>query len=250
MLEHRQTYVEFDSLQAATAAKHLISQMPSDSGNMGKKISAAYWNTSMNPFRTLPKDAPARGAKEPGRTTSGSYNDRGGYNNNNGGYRGGRGGFNANRGGNMGQNNFQRNNYNNNVGGMGGMGYNGGGYNNGMQGQFGFNPRGNMMGGGMRGGGMRGGRGGPMMGMNMGMPMGMPGNMPAMGMMGPGGMPGTSLPSHPLTKPLAYPVPMYSLPRNGSKLWRRWWLRWLRSQSRRRRRRRLGKPSRSEAPTP
>jgi len=175
--------VEFSTLKAATAAKYLISQMPTDSGNLGKKISAAYWNTSMNPFRTLPKDAPARGGKEQGHTPSGSYNNRGGYNDR-GSYRGGRGSFNANRGGNMGQNNYQRNNYNNN------MGYNSGGYNNGMQGQFGFQPRGGMM-GGMRGGGMRGGRGAPMMGMNMGMPMGMPGGMP-MGMMGPGGMPGTS----------------------------------------------------------
>ncbi|KJZ79354.1 hypothetical protein HIM_01505 [Hirsutella minnesotensis 3608] len=183
-----QAYVEFVSRQAATAAKHYVDQFAGDASQSAqKKMTTSYWNPGMNPFRTLPKDAPARVKEQQPRTApSGPYNDRGNYG---GGFRG-RGGFNGGRG-NMGQGNFNRN-YNNNN-----MGYNnnmGGGFNGPMGGggNFGFGGRGNMMGGGMRGGpgGMRGGRGGNMMGMGPmgGMPMGMPGNMGMMGM--GGGMPG------------------------------------------------------------
>lgn len=183
----RQAYVEFSSAQAATAAKHYIDQLLSE-GNLPaqKKITLAYWNP-MNPFKTLPKDAPARG-KDQSRTPSAPYNERGGSMGNFGGGFRGRGGYNR---GNMNQGNFNRNFNNNNNMGFNNMG---GNFNGPMGGggNFGFNSRGGMMGGGMRGGpgGMRGGRGG-MMGMNPmgGMPMGMPGNM-GMGMMGPNGMQG------------------------------------------------------------
>ncbi|KAF5017504.1 hypothetical protein F66182_10566 [Fusarium sp. NRRL 66182] len=190
-----QAYIEFYSPQASTATKHCIEQILAENQAGQKKITLAYWNPNINPFKTLPKDAPARG-KDQSRAPSGSYNNDRGNNNMGGSFGGGfrgRGGY--NRGG-MNQGNYNRNfNNNNNMGG----GFNpnmGGGYNGPMGGgggNFGFNNRGGMMGGGMRGGpgGMRGGRGG-MMGMNPmggGMPMGMPGNM-GMGMMGPNGMPG------------------------------------------------------------
>lgn len=153
--------------------------MPADGGHLGqKKISTQYWNPNINPFRTLPKDAPARGKDQTRGGVSGSYNERGNYNNAGGGFSRGRGGFNGGRG-NMNQNNYNRNfsggnnmGYNNNM--MGGGGFNG---HNG-QGNFGFNNRGMM--GGMRGGPNMRGRGGMMMN-PMGIGMGMP-----MGMMGPG----------------------------------------------------------------
>ncbi|KAG5973796.1 hypothetical protein E4U55_000271 [Claviceps digitariae] len=189
-----QVYIEFQSRQAATAAKHYIDESATEGGTAAKKLTVSYVSAGYNPFKTLPKDAPARGKEMTRSTPSVPYNDRGNYG---GGFRG-RGGFNSNRG-NMNQNN----NYNNNSSSNrnfthGTMGFNnnmgGGGFNNPMgAGNFGFNNRGNMMGGGMRGGpgGMRGNRGGAnMMGMGPmgGMPMGMPGNMGMMGM--GGGMPG------------------------------------------------------------
>ncbi|PNY23575.1 Uncharacterized protein TCAP_06481 [Tolypocladium capitatum] len=185
-----QAYVEFQSRQGATAAKHFIDQAAGEGTPPAqKKMTTSYWNPGMNPFRTLPKDAPARVKEQPRSAPSGPYNDRGGYG---GGFRG-RGGFSGGRGG-MNQNTFNNNrNFNNNLGFNNNMGGGGGGFNGPMGGgNFGFNGgRGGMMGGGMRGGpgGMRGGRGGNMMGMGPmgGMPMGMPGNM---GMMGMGGMPG------------------------------------------------------------
>ncbi|KAM3446334.1 hypothetical protein MY3296_009755 [Beauveria thailandica] len=184
-----QVYVEFNTRQAATATKHHLAKLVSEEAQGApKKLTVMYWNPSVNPFKTLPKDAPARGKDQQSRGPQGAYNnDRGGYVGN---YRG-RGNF-SNRG-NMGQNNYNRN-YSN-------VGYNnmgGGGYSNPMgAGNFNnFGNRGGMM-GGMRGGGnMRGGRGGNMMGMNpgmgamnpMGMPMGMMGNMGNMGSMGNMGM--------------------------------------------------------------
>ncbi|CAI6014346.1 unnamed protein product [Clonostachys chloroleuca] len=180
-----QIFIEFSTVAASSSAKHLIDRMPADGGHLGqKKISTQYWNPNINPFRTLPKDAPARGKDQTRGGVSGSYNERGNYNNAGGGFSRGRGGFNGGRG-NMNQNNYNRNfsggnnmGYNNNM--MGGGGFNG---HNG-QGNFGFNNRGMM--GGMRGGPNMRGRGGMMMN-PMGMGMGMP-----MGMMGPGfqGMPG------------------------------------------------------------
>ncbi|KAL7790762.1 hypothetical protein V8C37DRAFT_174384 [Trichoderma ceciliae] len=194
-----QAYVELQTRQAATAAKRYIDSVSADSVQPGqKKITTSYWNPGVNPFRTLPKDAPARVKEQPRAAPSGSYNDRGNY----GGFRG-RGGMGGNRGGM--NPNFNRN-YN------GGMGYNsnnmggGGGYNGPMGGvasgggtHYIFSgrssPGGNMRGVQTiirgRGGGGGGGGGGGMMGMNPmgGMGMGMPGNM-GMGMMG-NGMPGT-----------------------------------------------------------
>ncbi|KAJ3947549.1 hypothetical protein N0V92_013251 [Colletotrichum tropicale] len=190
-----QVYVEFTTQQAATAAKHAIESTDGVNG-VPKKHNVTYSNPNVNPFRTLPKDAPNRAGKDQG-------SSRGGYNNQGssmggefrGGYRG-RGGFNGPRGG-------MNQGFNRNFSGGGGMGggFNnnmGGGFNNGMGGNFGggggFN-RGGGFGGGMRGGpGMRGGRGGgmnnPMGGMGMGPMGGMPmGGMPNMNMMG-GGMPG------------------------------------------------------------
>lgn len=187
----RQAYLEFSSPQAATATKHCLDQILAENQPGMKKVTMSYWNPVINPFKTLPKDAPTRG-KDQNRTPGAPYNDRGnmGGNFGGGGFRG-RGGYN-NRG-NMNQGNFNRN-FNNNNNNMGFNNNMGGGFNGNMGGgggNFGFNNRGGMMGGGMRGGpgGMRGGRGGGMMGMNPmgGMPMGMPGNM-NMGMMGPNGM--------------------------------------------------------------
>ncbi|RFU72641.1 rrm domain-containing [Trichoderma arundinaceum] len=185
-----QAYVEFETRQAATAAKRYIDSVSADSVQPGqKKITTSYWNPGVNPFRTLPKDAPARVKEQPRAAPSGSYNDRGNY----GGFRGrggmSRGGMNPNfnRGysGGMGYNN--NNNNNNNMGG--------GGFNGPMGGVAGtggthyvFSGR-SSPGGTMRGvqtiirgrGGGGGGGGGmmnmnPMGGMPMGMPMGMIGN--------------------------------------------------------------------------
>ncbi|OLN86089.1 hypothetical protein CCHL11_05253 [Colletotrichum chlorophyti] len=193
-----QAYVEFSSQQAATATKHAIDSTDGGQG-VPKKYQVTYSNPHVNPFRTLPKDAPNRAGKDQGSRPGGGYNNQGPSMGGDfrGGYRG-RGGFNGPRGG-MNQGNFNRNF----SGGMGG-GFNnnmGGGFNNGMGGgNFGGGgggfQRGGGFGGGMRGGpGMRGGRGGmhnPMGGMGMGPMGGMPmGGMPNMGMMG-GGMPGTT----------------------------------------------------------
>ncbi|WQF89534.1 Putative RNA recognition motif domain, nucleotide-binding alpha-beta plait domain superfamily [Colletotrichum destructivum] len=193
-----QAYVEFTTQQAATAAKHALEATDGGQG-VPKKHQVTYSNPHVNPFRTLPKDAPNRAGKEQGSRPGSNYNSQGppmgGGEFRGNGYRG-RGGFNGPRGG-MNQGGFNRNF----SGGMGG-GFNnnnnmGGGFNNGMGGgNFGGGgfQRGGGFGGGMRGGpGMRGGRGGmhnPMGGMGMGPMGGMPmGGMPNMGMMG-GGMPG------------------------------------------------------------
>ena len=159
----------------------------------------AYSNPNINPFRTLPKDAPARAGKDSQNTRGGTSmnSDRGGQNGGFGGnFRGRTVGYNT-RGGmnNNNNNNNNMNNFNNNrnfsgppMGNMGG-GFNqgmGGFPNNAMGGQFGggFNRGGGMM-GGMRGN-MRGGRGGMGNGMMGGMPMG---GMPMTAMPGMGGMP-------------------------------------------------------------
>ena len=157
-----QAYVDFTSQQAATATKHQIDQSECPAGS--KKPTAIYSTPHNNPFRTLPKDAPARGNKDLGArggATAGGFNNRGNFNSN---FRG-RGNFNGPRGGGGFNPNFSGGNmgFNNNMGG--------GGFNPSMGGGFngGYNNRGgNMMRGGM--GGMRG-RGGMnnMMG-NMGMP--------------------------------------------------------------------------------
>ncbi|KAL0937952.1 RRM domain-containing protein [Colletotrichum truncatum] len=211
-----QVYVEFASQQAATAAKHAIESTDGAQG-VPKKHNVTYSNPNVNPFRTLPKDAPNRAGKDQNSRPGGNYNNQassmGGEFRGNG-YRG-RGGFNGPRGGGMNQGGFNRNF----SGGMGG-GFNnnmGGGFNNGMGGgNFGGGgfQRGGGFGGGMRGGpGMRGGRGGmnnPMGGMGMG-PMGgmQMGGMPNMNMMG-GGMPGTKPLSFGLQTPHIPPSPFFT----------------------------------------
>ncbi|KAI1819956.1 hypothetical protein F4861DRAFT_543420 [Xylaria intraflava] len=204
-----QAYLEFSSQQAATAAKHQIESAGLEGAQPGgKKHSVIYSSPVTNPFRTLPKDAPARGKDNPSSRggASGGFNDRGGGNfRGRGNFNGPRGGFNRNfGGGNMGSGG----------GGGGGGGFHpnsnmgGGGFGGGMTGtgNFGFGNmgggggnfgfRGGMMGGnlggGMRGGGMRGGRGGGMgpgmgPGMSPGVGAGMNGGM--MGGMGGMGMP-------------------------------------------------------------
>lgn len=191
-----QVYVQLQSPQAATALKHQIDNLFKDQAH-AKKPTAIFNPPQHNPFKTLPKDVPARDKGRSDRGSSGSYGGQtGGYNNNRGGYN--RGNYN-NRGGNMGYNNNR--NFSGPAGGNmgGGMGFGGqppmnnfggnpmgGGMNN-----FGGGFRGGMMNNNMRGGGMggRGGRGG-MGGMNnmggMGMNMPMANNMMGMG----GGMMG------------------------------------------------------------
>jgi hypothetical protein len=181
----RQAYVEFTSQQAATAAKHKIDAF-GEGQQYVKKHTVTYSNPNVNPFRTLPKDAPMRD----GKSTQNSHSNTGGYNNRNtpnNNFRGRTPGYTPSRG-NM-----------NNIGGGGGfnrnfsgpqMGVMGGAFQPGMGGfqgnqmggQFGGFNRGGMM-GGMRGGpnGMRGGRGGMGNGMMGGMPMG---GMPMGGMGG------------------------------------------------------------------
>ena len=161
-----QAYVSFDSPQASTAAKLSI-QQHTETLHSSRNFSVTFASSSHNPYKTMPKDAPAR-AKE---DRSSAYNNRGGYpRGDSPSYRGrGRG--------------YERGGYNN-------RNYSGpaGGYNNGavqnnmgmMNNNFGFN-RGGM--GNMRGhaGGMRGGRGGNMNNM---MPMGFNPMLAGMGMQG------------------------------------------------------------------
>lgn len=201
-----QAFVEFSSPQASTALKRRIESgtinAATAGGNGNRKFSVVFANASNNPFKTLPKDAPAR-AKEDRAQRAGSstpysqpqHQNETGFRGN--GYRGrGGGGYNS-RGGNF-QNN--QNTYNNNRNFSAPMNGTAGGFNNGgnpsfqngmpnMMNNFAnntFNPRGGMNRGGM--GGMRGGRGGnqqmnnAMMPMNMG--MGMMGMNPMMAGMG------------------------------------------------------------------
>ncbi|KAF7960512.1 hypothetical protein EAE96_000192 [Botrytis aclada] len=192
-----QAYVEFTSQQAATAVKRKIDAF-GEGHQYVKKQTVTFHNPNVNPFRTLPKDAPARATKEGQNSRSssgpGGYNsERGSHTSGNfgGNFRGRGGGYNSSRGGM--NNNMNQGNFNRNFSGSGGS--MGGGFSSSMGGGFQGNPMGNQFGGfnrggmmgGMRGGpgGMRGGRGG--MGNNMmaGMPMG---GMP-MGGMGGMGMP-------------------------------------------------------------
>ncbi|KAH7406032.1 hypothetical protein DE146DRAFT_431587 [Phaeosphaeria sp. MPI-PUGE-AT-0046c] len=193
-----QVYVQLQSPQAATALKHQIENLFKDQAH-AKKPSAIFNPPQHNPFKTLPKDVPAREKGRNDRGSSGNFSGQGGgFNNNRGNFN--RGNFN-NRGGNMGY----QNNRNFSGAAGGNMGYGGqapmnnfGG--NAMGGMNNFNGgfnRGGMMNNNMRGGmGNRGGRGG--MGMNnmgggmggsMGMNMPMGNNMMGMGggMMGMGG---------------------------------------------------------------
>lgn len=183
-----QAYVEFTTLQAATAVKHLIEHY-ANSGQPGRKHSANYTNPHQNPFRTLPKDAPARKDDRSNRPFSQTGGQNMGYGMSNtsgavtgGSFRGGRGGF--NRGGTGYNNRNFSGGMNTGFQGAGGpMG--GGGFNNPMGGGMvnyggGFNNRGVHLLGGIRGlPHMRGRGSNPHMGaapnmMGMGMnPMGM-----------------------------------------------------------------------------
>lgn len=192
-LASSQVYVQLQSPQAATALKHQVEQLFKDQAHT-KKPTAIFNPPHHNPFKTLPKDVPARD-KNRNDQQSGGFNNRGGGNFNR--FNNNRGNF--NRGGNMG---YQNRNFSGPAGGnmggqMGGYGGQGGMQNFGgnpmMAGNTfggGFNRGGNMMGGGMRGGmNSRGGRGG--MGMNNmggGMQMPMGGNMMMGGGMMGGGM--------------------------------------------------------------
>lgn len=192
-----EAYLEFSSLQAATAAKREIaraSQVKEESG-LKKTPFTVYFTTGGNPFRTAQGST---GKKEFQQSTGrgGAYNNfnnnRGGFvgrgnfvnNNNNNHMNNGRGGFN---GGNMMQNRAtppQQAGWAMN--GMGGYGANpmmAAGFNN-MAGMGGFGAvnRGGMM----NGMGMMGRGGFPNMGMGMGMNMNMMGGQRG-GMMGGGG---------------------------------------------------------------
>ncbi|KAI9757357.1 MAG: hypothetical protein M4579_003471 [Chaenotheca gracillima] len=222
-----QAYVEFASLQAASALKRKIESF-NESSTFGKKHTIAFSSPMNNPFRTLPKDAPARGKDGPrnqdNRAGSSGFNSPGNPNpppmnfgpNNFGSFRGGRGGFNnrggGGGGGGMNTGGFQNRSFSGPMAGGSPGGFQGtpmGGFQGapmgGMPNFGGFPNRGGMM-TGMRGGpgGNRGGRGGmgqtPMMGGmpnmgGMGMGMGMPNmggmggnmNMGSMGMQGQGG---------------------------------------------------------------
>lgn len=186
-----QAFVEFSSPQASTALKHKIEALANGPNN-ARKFTVAFTNASNNPFKTLPKDAPAR-VKEDRSQRAGSTPYSGppqheSFRGN--GFRG-RGGYSGRgSGGYQNQNNF---NNNRNLGPMNGgnAGFNNQGFQPNMQmmNNFagGFSGRGGMMNNNMRGGmGIRGGRGGGNA-MNMNgapmMPMGMNGmNMAMMGM--------------------------------------------------------------------
>ena len=178
-------YLDFATPQASTAAKHQIEDL-TEGPNSTRKFAVAFTNASYNPFKTSPKDAPAR-AKEERSSRGGSsaysmgrgdYSDRGSFRGRGRGYD--RGGYN-------------NQNYNRNLSGSSGGFNNGGGFqgNMGMMNNFNSN-RGGMMGNNMRGnmGGMRGGRGGMNNMMSLGgMDMGNMGMNPMMAGMG---MPGKS----------------------------------------------------------
>ncbi|KAI1196344.1 hypothetical protein F5X97DRAFT_219297 [Nemania serpens] len=95
-----QAYLEFSSQQAATAAKHQIESAGAEGTQPGgKKHNVIYSSPVTNPFRTLPKDAPARGKDNPASRggAGGNFNDRGGGNfRGRGNFNGPRGGFNRN----------------------------------------------------------------------------------------------------------------------------------------------------------
>jgi len=208
-----QAFVDFSSPQASTALKHKIERLTNGPTN-ARKFQVLFTNASNNPFKTLPKDAPAR-AKEDRANRAGStpysapQQNEGGYNHShshshrgNSGFRGRGGGY-TGRGGYQNQNshNYNQNQNRNFSGPM----QSGGGFNNNhnqnqnfqpnmsMMNNFGgggFNPRGG--GGGMRGtfNDRGGGRGaGPMNNVNampmMGMNMAMMGMNPMMTGMGP-----------------------------------------------------------------
>jgi hypothetical protein len=167
-----QVYMLFASAHSSTAVKHKIESI-TDGPQQDRKFGVTFTGPSANPFKTLPKDAPARvkeerssrGAYSNGGHTRGDYSDRGSFRGGRGrGYD--RGGFNRgfNRGG--GQNYSSNAGYGNNMGMTNNF-------------NFGVNGRGAVMGGSMRGNNMamRGGRGVGMMDMMSMANMGNMGNM-------------------------------------------------------------------------
>ncbi|KAF3941343.1 hypothetical protein ABW19_dt0203804 [Dactylella cylindrospora] len=218
-------FVEFTTTQASSATKAMIESFAAQPGYQSKRHTVSYTSPNNNPFRTLPKDAPARnkddnrgsggfnkGGDRPHGPMGGNFPSPANFapqsnmmgNNMGSGFRGNRGGGMMGNRGNMG-------------GGGGYMnrgGHMGGGSSGSPPQQFGMmNPSGgfsNMGGGGggmqFQGGGFGNNRGGMNMGMrgggppnrgrggfnnNMGMPMG--GMGPNMGMspqMGGMNMPG------------------------------------------------------------
>lgn len=174
-----QAFVDFASPQASTALKHKIEAM-SAGQSASRRCTAVFTSASHNPFKTLPKDAPAR-AKEDRSQRAGStpYSGPSHEYRGNSGFRG-RGGYQAR--GNYANQNQNQNNFNNNRNFSPQNQMNGNaGFNNGFQpnmsmmnqfGNTGFN-RGGMMNNNIRGGyNNRGGRGGAN-NMNQMMPMGM-----------------------------------------------------------------------------
>ncbi|PUU82726.1 hypothetical protein B9Z19DRAFT_1099038 [Tuber borchii] len=115
-------FVEFTSPQAATAVKNKIEVGGSQPAYMGKRHTVSYTNPSVNPFRTLPKDAPQRDRSRDGFQggrggNSASSGERGGHSAppavqppaismtggmNPGSFRGNRGGFGGPNRGSMG----------------------------------------------------------------------------------------------------------------------------------------------------
>lgn len=153
----RQAFVEFDSPQAATAVKRYIENTLPEKDSSSKKFTIAFHSPSSNPYKTHPKDAPARAGGGRGNF---NQNDRAGAYNTFGPKRGGRGGGFGGRG-----------DFNRGGGSFGGMQ---GGFQGPQMGGMNFGGRGGM-------GGPRSGRGGGFGGqMNP-----MSGMMPGMGMPGP-----------------------------------------------------------------
>lgn len=194
-----QVYVQLQTPQAATALKHQIDNLFKDQTH-AKKPTAIFNPPHVNPFKTLPKDVPARDKGRNDRAVPGNYGNQATGNFGRLNYGNNRGAFSNNRGNSMG---YQNRNFAGAAGGAMGAGNMANGYgapapmngfNNPMGGMnnFGGFNRGGMMGNNMRGGMNNRGRGGMAMGamganpMGMGMSMGnnmmaMGGNMMAMG---------------------------------------------------------------------
>ncbi|KAF3917239.1 hypothetical protein AA313_de0200151 [Arthrobotrys entomopaga] len=220
-------FVEFTTTQGASATKAKIESFATQPGYQSKRHTVNYTQPHNNPFRTLPKDAPARN-KDDNRGGPGNFNrdknhgPMGGNfpspanfapqpnmmgNNMGGGFRGNRGGM-MNRG-NMGGGGG----YMNRNGPGGGGGHMGGGPPSGsppqqfgMMNQPGFNNMGGGgggSGGGMQfqgGGGFQGNRGG---GMGMGMRGGGPPNRGGRGGFNNNmGMPMGGMPNMGMTPPM------------------------------------------------
>ncbi len=111
-------FVEFWSLQGATATKHAVENHPPIGG---KKLTVNFCATSSNPFRTLPKDPPSkgigRGSSSNGYNANTNYGNRGNYSGGQTNFAG-RGNYGANRGATMGYNMLANTNMNPMMSGM------------------------------------------------------------------------------------------------------------------------------------